>query len=89
MSALFEAYLAKLSDTAADEQTEHTSRAALENLLNGFATKSVNIKIQHEPRRVEGKGAPDFRISQNAMILGSLEVGHCARISHSSDNSTN
>jgi hypothetical protein len=30
--------------------------------------------VQHEPRRVEGKGAPDFRISQNTMILGYVEV---------------
>jgi hypothetical protein len=74
MTAAFEGYVARLRETANDDQTEHTSRAALENLLNAFAAKGRNIKVQHEPRRVEGKGAPDFRISQNAMILGYVEV---------------
>jgi hypothetical protein len=70
MNQIFEAYLLKLRNTAVKEQTEHTSRAALEGLLQEFAGKGKGIKIQHEPRRVADKGAPDYRITVKGMILG-------------------
>ena len=74
MMQAFENYLAKLKETALDEQTEHTGRAALEALLGVFAAKGKNIRVQHEPRQVQDKGAPDFRAIQNAMTLGYVEV---------------
>jgi hypothetical protein len=74
MNQIFDSYLLKLKNTAVKEQTEHTSRAALEGLLQEFATKGKGIKVQHEPRRVADKGAPDFRITAKGMILGYVEV---------------
>jgi Type ISP C-terminal specificity domain/N-6 DNA Methylase len=74
MNQVFQSYLLKLKNTAVKEQTEHTSRAALEGLLQEFATKGKGIKVQHEPRRVADKGAPDFRITAKGMILGYVEV---------------
>jgi type I restriction-modification system DNA methylase subunit len=70
----FETYLQKLKNTDIDDQTEHTSRSALEALLLEFAAKGQGIKVQHEPRRTEGKGAPDYRITSKGMILGYVEV---------------
>jgi hypothetical protein len=74
MIQVFDTYLQKLRQFAQTEQSEHTSRSALEEVLNVFAAKGKAIKVQHEPRKVEGKGAPDYRVSQNAMILGYVEV---------------
>lgn len=74
MIQAFETYLHKLRETAKDEQTEHTGRAALQELLQVFAAKGRNIRVQHEPRQVQDKGAPDFRAIQNAMTLGYVEV---------------
>ena len=74
MIQFFDAYLTKLRDTALAEQTEHTSRSALENLLGAFAARGSGIKVQHEPKRDATKGAPDFRITQKGMILGYVEV---------------
>lgn len=74
MNQIFEVYLLKLKNTAVSEQTEHTSRAALEGLLQEFAAKGKGIKVQHEPRRVADKGAPDYRITAKGMILGYVEV---------------
>lgn len=74
MIQTFETYLHKLRETAKDEQTEHTGRAALQELLQVFAAKGRNIRVQHEPRQVQDKGAPDFRAIQNAMTLGYVEV---------------
>lgn len=31
------------------------------------------IKVQHEPKRIAEKGAPDFKITKNALILGYVE----------------
>ena len=67
-------YVLKLRNTAVKDQTEHTSRAALESLLQEFAAKGKGIKVQHEPRRVADKGAPDYRITAKGMILGYVEV---------------
>lgn len=60
----FEAYLLKLRETPRAEQTEHTSRAALEALLDQFAKDaSKSLRVQHEPKREKDKRAPDFKIA--------------------------
>ena len=76
MNSIFESYLHKIRNTAILEQTEHTSRTALENLLGAFATKAGASRIQvvHEPTRQQGFGAPDFKIKSSGMILGYVEV---------------
>ncbi len=76
MAHNFDAYLLKVKSTALKEQTEHTSRSALENLLNDFATKADknHIQVVHEPTRQQGFGAPDFKIKSKGMILGYVEV---------------
>lgn len=71
---LFERYLLALRKTQLDEKTEHTDRSALENLLQSFADQNKNsISVQHEPKRVAEKGAPDFKISKGGLILGYVE----------------
>ena len=76
MNSIFESYLHKIRDTAVSEQTEHTSRSALENLLGTFAAKAGTNRIQvvHEPTRQQGFGAPDFKIKSIGVILGYVEV---------------
>jgi hypothetical protein len=68
----FEAYLRRLRQTPIAEHTEFTGRSALEELLNALAPR--NTAIQHEPRRVAEKGAPDFKIKRQGMILGYVET---------------
>ena len=76
--AIYEAfaqYLGDLREFAAKEKTEHTDRSALEKLLKAFATHAEGKpKVQHEPLREKGKGAPDFKITRDAMILGYVET---------------
>ncbi|MEZ5832596.1 MAG: type ISP restriction/modification enzyme [Dongiaceae bacterium] len=76
MASIFDSYLRKLRETPIDEQTEHTGRAALEALLNEFAAKAgrTKPKVQHEPKHVAAKGAPDFKVSRSGMILGYVET---------------
>lgn len=76
MSKHFEAYLHKLAETPLDQHTEHTGRAALETLLNHFAarTAGTGTRVQHEPKRIAEKGAPDFKVERSGMILGYVEV---------------
>lgn len=75
MTDSFATYLRKLRETPLDEHTEHTGRAALEALLNHFASASKHkIKVQHEPKRVAAKGAPDFKVHRPGQILGYVEV---------------
>jgi Type ISP C-terminal specificity domain/N-6 DNA Methylase len=74
MIQAFETYVEKLRKIDQRDQTEHSSRAALEGLLETFAAKGRSITIQHEPRRFEDKGSPDFRVTQKGMILGYVEV---------------
>jgi hypothetical protein len=70
----FAAYLAALRKTPLDKKTEHTDRAALEALLNGFATQAEGSpKVQHEPKRIAGKGAPDYKVTRQGLILGYVE----------------
>ena len=48
---------------ALDDKTEHTDRGALEALLNAFAENAEGRpKVQHEPKRASGKGAPTLPI---------------------------
>lgn len=71
----FETYLLKLRETPLAEHTEHTGRAALETLLGQFAKDAhTGLRVQHEPKREKDKGAPDFKISRQGMILGYVEV---------------
>lgn len=74
MNAIFDHYLAELRKTPLDQKTEHTDRSALERLLAEFARQAgSNITIQHEPLRVAGKGAPDFKVTKPGYILGYVE----------------
>lgn len=75
MSDSFLSYLRKLRETPQGEQTELTSRAALQALLEAFTGPARHkIKVQHEPRRVAKRGAPDFKIHRPGQILGYVEV---------------
>jgi hypothetical protein len=71
---LFERYLLALKKTSVDEKTEQTDRGALGTLLQALADETQKgIKVQHEPKRVADKGAPDFKVSKNGLILGYVE----------------
>ena len=71
---LFDRYLLALRKSPTDEKTEHTDRAALQTLLQALADGSASgIVVQHEPKRVAYKGAPDFKVSKGGLILGYLE----------------
>jgi hypothetical protein len=71
---LFDRYIFSLRSTAIVDKTEHTDRAALQLLLQEAADKTQNgIKVQHEPKRVADKGAPDFKVSKGGLILGYVE----------------
>ena len=71
---LFEGYLLALRKTPLDEKTEHTDRLALETLLQALADADrPGLVVQHEPKRVADKGAPDFKVKKGALILGYVE----------------
>jgi hypothetical protein len=71
---VFDRYLLALRKTKIDEKTEHTDRAALQALLQAFADQGGNrTTVQHEPKRVADKGAPDFKITNRGLILGYVE----------------
>jgi hypothetical protein len=77
MPADFDAYIKALRAVPFAQHTEHTGRAALEAVLNAFRAESGGAKgmtVQHEPKQVSGKGAPDFKIARHGMILGYVEV---------------
>lgn len=75
MRERFDKYILRLRKHAVAEQTEHTGRAALEGLLNTFAAEAgKDLRVQHEPRRVAGKGAPDFKVTRSGLILGYVET---------------
>ena len=74
---IFDRYLLALRQTPIGEKTEHTDRAALQSLLQAFAAASPNpAVVQHEPKRIVGKGAPDFKIARAGLILGYVENKH-------------
>ncbi len=71
---IFDRYLLALRKTPLDEKTEHTDRTALETLLQAMADETQKgIKVQHEPKRITNKGAPDFKIAKKGLILGYVE----------------
>jgi hypothetical protein len=70
----FEKYLLALRKTPLDEHTEHTGRTALETLLQAIADEAeIGIRVQNEPKREAGKGAPDFKVTKSGLILGYVE----------------
>ena len=72
--AIFESYLLALRKTKIDQKTEHTDRAALQALLQAFAYETGSgTDVQHEPKRVANKGAPDFKVTKSGLILGYVE----------------
>lgn len=76
MADRFDTYIKALAAAYREGGTEHTGRTALENLLNTFAADAMarGIAVQHEPRREAEKGAPDFKVKRQGMILGYVEV---------------
>ncbi|MDE2631461.1 MAG: N-6 DNA methylase, partial [Alphaproteobacteria bacterium] len=71
---IFDRYLLALRKTPVDQKTEHTDRAALQVLLQAFADEAARgTAVQHEPKRVADKGAPDFKITKGGLILGYVE----------------
>ncbi|MGD9816434.1 MAG: type ISP restriction/modification enzyme [Hyphomonadaceae bacterium] len=71
----FQAYLKALRETPLAEKTEHTDRDALKAVLRVVAdASSAATHIQHEPKRAQDKGAPDFKVSRQAAIIGYVEV---------------
>ena len=71
---IFDRYLLALRKTPIDDKTEHTDRAALQNLLQTIASGTESgIAVQHEPKRVADKGAPDFKVTKSGLILGYVE----------------
>ncbi len=75
-TAVFTQYLTRLAETPVENQTEHTGRAALEELLRGFAARlrTEGLRVQHEPGRQEDGSAPDFAIWKDGRIVGYVEV---------------
>jgi hypothetical protein len=72
--SLFDNYLLALRKTPIDEKTEHTDRGPLQSLLQALADRcGTGISVQHEPKRVADKGAPDFKIVGPGLILGYVE----------------
>jgi hypothetical protein len=71
---IFDRYLLALRKTPIDDKTEHTDRAALQDLLQAIANEGDSgIAVQHEPKRIAKKGAPDFKITKSGLILGYVE----------------
>lgn len=69
---IFKSYRASLQKTPLREKTEHTDRDAIKTLLQQFTPSGITIV--HEPKRVAGAGAPDFKIRQNGQIVGYVET---------------
>jgi hypothetical protein len=72
VKGVFERYLLALRKTPLDEKTEHTDRGALETFLQAFADDlNPGTKVQNEPKRQAGKGAPDFKVG----LVGGHRLG--------------
>lgn len=70
----FDRYILDLRKTRIDDKTEHTDRAALQALLQAVAdTSNPGVSVQHEPKRVAEKGAPDFKVTKSGLIIGYVE----------------
>nr|CAD6607764.1 DNA methyltransferase [Rhizobium sp. TCK] len=77
MTERFDRYLrALVASYGGGDGTEHSGRSALQALLDRFAAEVVapGIAVQHEPKRDADKGAPDFKVRSQGMILGYIEV---------------
>lgn len=75
MSNILKPYLEKIK-TITNKDKEHTHRGALQTLTESFANSlsKEKICIIHEPNNdKEGRGAPDFLITQHSLTLGYIE----------------
>ena len=75
MSKILE-YLKKLASEDVSTITEHSHRDLIKLVLDEVISNEnlKNIKILHEPKRdKKGKGAPDFLIKRNGVVLGYIE----------------
>lgn len=69
------AYLESIKDITTEDK-EHTYRGALEILLNNVKNNLnfSKVNIKHEPNNdKEGRGAPDFLITIDSLVLGYIE----------------
>ncbi|RDU66890.1 type ISP restriction/modification enzyme [Helicobacter equorum] len=75
MQEILKNYLLQIQNIT-EKDKEHTYRTFLHTLLIKIQEKaaSTNIKIIHEPNNdKEGRGAPDFLITKDSLILGYIE----------------
>jgi hypothetical protein len=85
---IFERYLMALRKTPLEDQTEHTGRSALENLLQAIADSVADDLVVHQETKqktiksnpdangpvAEKKAAPDFKVTKGGtLILGYVE----------------
>jgi Binding-protein-dependent transport system inner membrane component len=80
---IFDRYLLALRKTPIDDKTEHTDRAALQNLLQTVADDvTTGLTVHHETKQTKikqkvsngvKKGAPDFKVTKAASIIGYVE----------------
>jgi hypothetical protein len=71
----FQDYVIALRKIPLADKTEHTDRGALETLLQRVADQSsAKTMVQHEPKRAQDKGAPDFKITRQGAIVGYVEA---------------
>ncbi|WP_017732414.1 type ISP restriction/modification enzyme [Nafulsella turpanensis] len=72
---IFDTFIQSLQKFDIKEVTEHTYRAELQDLLNSVAKAcKANILIQHEPKKQQGFGAPDFKVKTSGeAIIGYVE----------------
>jgi len=74
MKEHFEEYLQKLRNAYQYGGTEHTGRPELKAFLEVVcAAHAPDAHIQHEPKLTPGKGAPDFKITRQGLVLGYVE----------------
>ncbi len=75
MQHILKDYLSQIQNIT-EKDKEHTYRTFLHTLLIKIQEKAAytNIKIIHEPNNdKEGRGAPDFLITKDSLILGYIE----------------
>lgn len=78
MLNILKEYLQKIQNISPSDK-EHSNRGALESLFKSLAevfsqNKKSKIHITHEPNNdSEGKGAPDFLITLDSLVVGYIE----------------
>lgn len=73
IASIFDGYVLALRKTPVEQKTEHTDRGAMESLLQALAAlQNSTTNVQHEPKR-NAQGAPDFKVQNNASIIGYVE----------------